>query len=425
VASGVGVVALVVAAALVAYVAREVVRARAAAAKAWATLRDSEARFRLLAADAPDVIYRVRLGARPVVEYVSPSVLALTGRAPEEYVADPSLALRTVHPDDRDAVETHLAVHAAAAHVVRGQGALGAPVIARWTRADGELVWIEHRGRTIVDADGRVVAVEGIARDVTIVHQALEARDEMLAIVSHDLKNPLQAILMSAERLEDDAVRAGDEATRKLAQRLRRSADRMTRLIFDLLDVASIDAGRLCVESAPCAVDALLSDAADAMRTIAAEKGVDLLVVVDADAPPVLADKERVAQVFSNLIGNAVRFTPAGGRVRLMADGAGAFARFTVADDGPGIPPDVAPRIFDRFWRARPTGRGGAGLGLSIAKGVVEAHGGRIWVDQTATRGATIRFTLPATELTPPGRSSRASSTARAAEPEPTSSISP
>ena len=416
--------ALIVALLGAALVVRELLRAHAAAARAWVTLRESEARFRLLADESPDVIWRVRLVPRLAVEYVSPSVVSLVGRDAAAFVADPVLALRTVHPDDRDALETAIAVAVAAAHAAHGSGAIGAPVVARWLRPDGDVVWVEHRARALVDAAGRTVAVEGVARDVTVTRQAVEAREEMLAIVSHDLKNPLQAIVMSAERLEDAAERLADQDVERLAQRVRRSADRMSRLIFDLLDVASIDAGRMIVDPKPCPPDALLSDAADAMRPIAAAKGVDLLLVVDADVGAVDADKERVAQVFSNLIGNAVQHASAGGRVRLMVDAAGAWARFTVADDGPGIPARDAPRIFDRFWRGGRSSRGGAGLGLSIAKGIVEAHGGRIWVDPPSARGATFRFTLPIA-VTPPGRSSPASSTGRAAEPEPTSSISP
>ena len=186
-----------------------------------------------------------------------------------------------------------------------------------------------------------------------------------------------------------------DERRVALAEKVERAAKRMTRLIEDLLDVTRVDSGRLSVEPEAHEGDQLLSDALELLRPLADEKSIRIERWAAEGLGMVLADRERVLQVFSNLGGNAIKFTPKSGRVTLTADLDGAMVRFAVADTGPGILEENQARIFDRFWQARKTDRQGAGLGLAIAKGIVEAHGGKIWVESEVGFGTTFFFTLP------------------------------
>jgi signal transduction histidine kinase len=134
------------------------------------------------------------------------------------------------------------------------------------------------------------------------------------------------------------------------------------------------------------------------LSPLAKERGVQLSVESAGEPVNVLADKERVSQVLSNLVGNALKFTPRGGAVTVLAEGLGDLVRLSVADNGPGVPPDHLPRLFERFWQAKRVSREGTGLGLYIAKGIVEAHGGRIWAESAPGNGSTFHFTLPGTQ---------------------------
>jgi len=193
------------------------------------------------------------------------------------------------------------------------------------------------------------------------------------------------------------------DGVRSMAEIIQRSADWMQRIIRDLLDVTSIEAGRLALDRRPLGPEAVLDAAQELMTVQAEDAGIDLVFGADDALPQIEADHERVVQVLLNLIGNAVKFTPPGGRVTVRAEresgnGAGAepHVRFSVTDTGPGIPAEHLSHIFDRFWQMRSQGRAGAGLGLTIAKGIVEAHGGTIGVTSTVGVGTTFSFTVPA-----------------------------
>jgi signal transduction histidine kinase len=179
-------------------------------------------------------------------------------------------------------------------------------------------------------------------------------------------------------------------------QRLKRAAEGANRLIDDLLDVSRIDAGRFSVDRQPEHVQLLVLEARELLSPLAEEKGVVSEFEAKRDLPIVAVDRERLLQVFSNLIGNAVKFTPAGGNVQVKVDGANGEVVIRIRDTGPGITETDLPHIFDRFWQAKRTGRAGAGLGLAIAKGIIEAHDGRIWAESEPGNGAAFYFTLPA-----------------------------
>jgi PAS domain S-box-containing protein len=226
--------------------------------------------------------------------------------------------------------------------------------------------------------------------------QSSQARDEVLAVVSHDLRNPLNVIGLGASALLKHLPEDGPAAAwRKQAELIRRSADRAVHLIEDLLDVAKIEAGRLVVQRVPEDVVPLLDEAIELHRPLAEARGLVLEREAEEGLPRVLVERNRVLQVFSNLIGNALRFTPSGGRitVKVKRKDAGAVC-FSVKDTGTGIAPEHVPHLFDRFWQAK-GGREGAGLGLTISKGIIEAHGGQLWVESTPGQGSTFSFTLP------------------------------
>jgi signal transduction histidine kinase len=252
---------------------------------------------------------------------------------------------------------------------------------------------------------GRAAIAIDHARLYRAAQQATRTRDEVLAIVSHDLRNPVNLISISAglvlERLGED------EPARKHIQMIQRSVEQMNGLIQDLLDTVKLEAGCLVIEPQPQEVASLVAEALELHRLPAAEKRLWLEVRMPERLPCIHADRQRILQVFSNLIGNAIKFTPEGGQIVVQAEQSGREVRFAVQDTGPGIAEEDLPRAFDRYWQATHARRGGAGLGLSIAKGIVEAHGGRIWIESAKGAGCTFFFTIPASTA-PEGWRSRA-----------------
>ena len=226
--------------------------------------------------------------------------------------------------------------------------------------------------------------------------KAVLARDEVLSMVAHDLRNPLGVIESSASLVRD--LPLSEEKKTELLDIITESAEWMNRLIQDLLDVSRIEAGELAMERRRFRAEALLDEAVHLFRPLAEGAGVDLVLEVSHPLPEVEADPVRILQVLSNLIGNAVKFTPAGGRIRLVVtpEHEGKWVRFSVIDTGPGIALANMGRLFDRFWQAHSAHAAGAGLGLAISKAIVEQHGGTIAVESEPGAGATFHFRLPA-----------------------------
>jgi PAS domain S-box-containing protein len=223
--------------------------------------------------------------------------------------------------------------------------------------------------------------------------RAVAARDEVLAFVSHDLRNPLSAISMATELLQRLLGKAASQE-RRAVDNIFRSVERMEHLIGDLLDLARLEAGRLSMELRNYDVRTLVADATDLLAPLAASKSVSL--AGEAPAMPVFCDRERILQVLSNLIGNAIKFTPEGGQITVRASAASADVQLEVADTGVGIAAEQLPHIFNRYWQATRHDRRGLGLGLAIAEGIVVAHNGRIWVESQLGQGSRFYFTLPA-----------------------------
>jgi PAS domain S-box-containing protein len=221
--------------------------------------------------------------------------------------------------------------------------------------------------------------------------RATQARDDVLGIVAHDLRNPLQIIVTYAGRLR----RRGPEPASAMAAEIGDAANRMNRLIQDLLDVTSIESGQLSLGPARLLTAEIVSDSLKTQTPIASSASLELRVAITPDLPDIWADRDRILQVFENLIGNAIKFTKPGGRVTLGAEARAGDVVFSVSDTGSGIADGDLPHVFDRFWQASKAGRRGAGLGLAIVKGIVEAHGGCIWVRSSANQGSTFFFTIP------------------------------
>lgn len=284
--------------------------------------------------------------------------------------------------------------------IARGR-VLGAIVLAgatpelRYERED--LLFAQDLGRRIA------IALDN-ARLYVEAERAARVRDELLAIVSHDLRNPLNVLSIGVNDLRRGGpVPLPPAAERRQLDILAHSVERMNRLVRDLLDVARVESGSLAVDLTEYRTDALVQEAVEAHLPLAREKGVLLRLSLPEELPAVLADGDRILQVFSNLLGNAVRFTPESGTVTVGAEARGDEVVFGVTDTGPGIPAEEIPRVFDRFWQAKRARRAGAGLGLAISRGIVEAHGGRIWVESRVGEGSTFTFALPRPAAEPGG----------------------
>jgi signal transduction histidine kinase len=226
---------------------------------------------------------------------------------------------------------------------------------------------------------------------------ALVRRDDFLGMVSHDLNNLLLAIVLSANSAASYASKTPEGARVSLKMsRIELYAARMKRLIGDLTDVTSLAAGHLAVTTAPQDVEALVAEALATFRLLAAEKQISLKAEV-ADAPLIVAcDGGRILQVLANIVGNAIKFTSDGGRVSASVALRGKDVHFSVTDTGPGIPENLLEDVFEQFWQAGKEKRRGLGLGLYIAKGIIEAHGGRIWAESRLGEGSCFHFTIPA-----------------------------
>jgi len=238
----------------------------------------------------------------------------------------------------------------------------------------------------------RLLAREQEAR--AAAERAIKARDEVLGIVAHDLRNPVHTVTMSATVLLEPSL--SDERRLRQAAIVQRCAGGMERLIQDLLDVSLLESGNFAIRGEPVQLPGVLDEAVDLFDMEARSRRISFSCEVSPEMPPVRGDRRRLLQVLSNLLGNAFRFTPAGGRVALGARREGAVVEVRVEDSGPGIPPENLSHVFDRFWQADRTAGVGAGLGLAISKGIIEAHGGRIWVESAVGRGTTVYFTVPA-----------------------------
>jgi signal transduction histidine kinase len=234
------------------------------------------------------------------------------------------------------------------------------------------------------------------ARLYDLVISGVRARDDMIGIVSHDLRNPVNAVRMLTgvmlDRKDKDPI---SPELADYASIIRQAAEQMDGLIRDLLDVTRVEAGRLAVNLRSEDAEELIGDSLRTLAPVVQEKSLKLRLNAPDDLPPVIADRERIAQALSNLIGNAVKFSPPGSEIVVRVATMPAELVISVSDSGHGMNAEQLSHAFDRFWQSSRTDRQGAGLGLAITKGIVEAHGGRIWAESSPGAGSTFYFTLP------------------------------
>jgi signal transduction histidine kinase len=235
-----------------------------------------------------------------------------------------------------------------------------------------------------------------LSRERARADVAVSTRDEFLAVVSHDLRNMLSAVLGFASLIAGAELADDRDKSIAFAGRIQRSGTRMNRLIGDLVDLASIEAGRLTVAREVADPTPVVDEAVDTFRAEAAARGVSLLTEIDDEPPLASFDSARLLQVLVNLITNALKFTPSGGSVVVHLHSAGEEVRFAVSDTGIGIPEDKVDTLFERFRQLAPNDRRGVGLGLYISKCIVSGHGGKIGVESRFGKGSTFFFTLPA-----------------------------
>jgi len=358
------------------------------------SLRESEQRFRLMVEGSEQVFFFIH-DREGRFHYLSPSVRDVIG-----YDAEDLLGRSYEEILDEDQEEVRRLTDRALMEGIKQQ-----PYRAAVRDPAGRRVVLE-----IVETprirDGEVIGMRGFARDITArvetererdrlyeeARAAVRARDEMLAVVSHDLRSPLNTIRMSAALLQDDP---GAERARQTAGLIDRAVRQMDALIEDLLDVSRMEAGELALSPTEIDPQPLLEDVRQLSERSAESHNVDIVPEVPPDLPPVHADRKRVMQVLTNLLSNALKFTPEGGQVVIRACAVPGAVRITVADSGDGIPPEDVPQLFERFWQGDAGDGRGAGLGLAISKGIVEAHGGRIWVESRVGEGSAFHFTLP------------------------------
>jgi PAS domain S-box-containing protein len=257
---------------------------------------------------------------------------------------------------------------------------------------DGDVV----RARTLGDlaslALRRVRLMEREREAKERAEAAVRVRDETLGIVSHDLRNPLTKITLSADLMRELPA----EEQHELIENIRASARQMERLIQDLLDVARMESGVLSVAQVVMTTESLLREVCDSHAQVAALKHQKITCLVNGELPTICADHDRLVQVFGNLIGNAIKFTPEGGSITVEATHKDSFVEFTVSDSGPGIPESELPNLFTPYWQSKKTAHLGSGLGLAIVRGIVEAHGGRVSAARGPAGGAAFSFTIPA-----------------------------
>jgi PAS domain S-box-containing protein len=232
------------------------------------------------------------------------------------------------------------------------------------------------------------------ARLYYLARRAIKSREEVLAIVSHDLKNPVMVIGLVAKMLRQ----SGELETNQIfefSKKIERAADKMLQLISDISDSSKIENGTFSVTPQAETLKNIILPAIDGMKPLAEAKQQTMACHIESNLPEVAADGPRVGQVLSNLVSNAIKFSRQGGKIVVSAREQDNSIVVSVSDDGPGIPRENLSKVFDRYWQSEETKRAGVGLGLAIAKGIVEAHGGKIWADSELGKGSSFFFTLP------------------------------
>jgi PAS domain S-box-containing protein len=372
-------------------------------------LHQAQERYRTLAEQLPLVTYVDGNEPGEVANYISPQIETLVGYTAEEWLADGRLFESTLHPEDRDGVLDRIARGKAEARPLESEY--------RMVGRDGRVIWVRDIAVPVRDETGRVRCWQGYVVDVTERRAIEEERDRLLeneraqndqlreldqlkdefvAVVSHELRTPLTSILGYLELALEDAEQLDDQH-RNFLTVVERNANRLMRLVGDLLFVAQVEAGKLTLEPRELELEALVAESVEAAGPLAAQRGVALGSETELDGA-LTGDPARLAQLVDNLISNAIKFTPAGGSVVVRLGRANGSAVLEVEDTGMGISAEEQKQLFERFYRTRSAAEKaiqGTGLGLSIAQAIVHAHGGQIGVRSKEGVGTTFHVELP------------------------------
>jgi signal transduction histidine kinase len=251
------------------------------------------------------------------------------------------------------------------------------------------------RATALRSAEGLVTGTAIVLQDVTRLVRIDELRNDLVSTVAHEFRTPLTSLQMVIYMCAEGSVGPITDEQADLLSSARQDCDRLQAIVDDILDLSRIQTGRISIDARPANPGALLAHAASAAGASAAAKGIALAVEARGGVLPVLADAERIGVVLANLLGNAIRHTPPGGRVVARVGQVGASARFEIQDPGPGIPRQYREQIFERFYQVPGAHGGGLGLGLYISQEIVQAHGGAMGVESDEGRGSTFWFTLP------------------------------
>jgi PAS domain S-box-containing protein len=372
--------------------------------RAEAVLAESEQRFRQLAENINEVFWMADPQTTEIL-YISPAYEQVWGRPCQGLYEQPRSFLEAIHPEDRERVRVaSLEKHS------RGEPT---DEEYRVIRPDGSVRWVRDRAFPVRDAAGRVYRMVGIAEDVTEKKRAEEAlkeadrrKDEFLATLAHELRNPLAPIRNALQilRLAGTNGQAAEQARGMMERQLKQ----MVRLIDDLLDVSRITRGKLALRRERVELAAVVQSAIETARPLLETAGHELTVALPPEPVPLDADPTRLAQVFANLLTNAAKFTDRGGRIRLAAERQGGKVVVSVRDNGVGIPAESLPRLFEMFSQVAPAlerSQGGLGIGLALVKGLAEMHGGSVTArSQGPGQGSEFIVRLPVAVAAPAGR---------------------
>jgi two-component system sensor histidine kinase/response regulator len=257
---------------------------------------------------------------------------------------------------------------------------------------------LRHKADTFIGLDQQrkklAEQYQQLQASEALLREAVQAREDVLAVVSHDIRNFLQAIKSGVQILNKPPEKLGTEARAAIHSRLSSTVDLMSRVIADLLDMASIRSGRIEVQLQPQIAIQLVNQAISVHEPLAEQKGIRLTAQCEIPTAAVLCDRERILQVFSNLLGNAIKFCRHGDQIQVRLRAVDDHVQASVIDSGPGIASDDLPLVFDAYWSGAKNRRNGTGLGLYITKRIIEAHDGRIWIESEPGKGTAVHFTL-------------------------------
>ena len=282
-------------------------------------------------------------------------------------------------------------------HVLAGRGPWlprGFGEALRLASPQGERAWLP-RAVPLRGPDGAVIGATVVLQDVTAARRIEELRDDLVATVAHELKTPLTSLRMAVHLCIEEAAGPLTPGQADLLHAARQDCERLQAIIDDILDLARIQSGRLELHREALLAEELVAAVVDAHETAASGQGIALSADVLPGGPAIDGDRERLELVLGNFVTNALRHTPATGRISVRASAEPRQLRFEVEDTGEGIPPEHQPRVFDRFFRVPGRASRGSGLGLAIAREIVQAHGGAIGVVSEPGHGSTFWFTIP------------------------------